>query len=69
MKTLKDLKRDHVIETLKFFHWNRAKAARSLGVSLRSVRIYIIEYRALGIEIPDSPYYKIRQSERLKLLK
>jgi hypothetical protein len=36
--------------------WVRATTARDLGISLRSLRMYLKDMRFIGLEILDSPF-------------
>ncbi len=46
-----DLQKEHIIETLKEFNGNRTKTAKALGLSVRTIRNRIRDYRTVGIEI------------------
>jgi DNA-binding NtrC family response regulator len=47
-----DVERDLVLETLVSTHGNRTAAARTLGMSVRTLRNKITEYSADGIDVP-----------------
>ncbi|MBR1122280.1 helix-turn-helix domain-containing protein [Bradyrhizobium lablabi] len=49
---VRDVERDLVLETLASTHGNRTAAARTLGMSVRTLRNKITEYSADGIEVP-----------------
>jgi len=50
-RTLEEVERDHVLETLKHFLGNRTKAAEALGISIRGLRIKLNGYRASGFVV------------------
>ena len=52
--SLADLERDAILRRLARFGGNRTVASRSLGISLRTLRNKIREYRAAGFLIPES---------------
>src|SRR6476660_5162236 len=47
-----DVERDLVLEPLVSTHGNRTAAARTLGMSVRTLRNKITEYSADGIDVP-----------------
>jgi DNA-binding NtrC family response regulator len=49
---VRDVERDLVLETLASTHGNRTLAARTLGMSVRTLRNKITEYSADGIDVP-----------------
>ena len=55
-KTLKEIERDAIIEALKEYKNNRTQTATALGISIRSLRTKIIEYREQGFDVPDRPW-------------
>ena len=51
-----DMERDLILRTLQRHGWNRTHAARSLGISIRTLRNKLREYRGLnGGHLPDCP--------------
>ena len=42
-----------IYERLKHYKWNRTQAAKSLEISVRSVRNYVVMLREFGVRIPD----------------
>lgn len=52
--SLRELKMRILIEVLKSKRGIRGQAARSLGISLRAIRMWIIEMNKSGIEVPKS---------------
>lgn len=52
--SLEEVMRQHILAVLKKFNWNRTKAAKALGISIRTLRNKLHEYRQQGILIPDS---------------
>jgi two-component system, response regulator FlrC len=53
-RTIAEVERDLILETLKHCLGNRTHAAKTLGVSLRTIRNKINEYAAAGVSVP--PY-------------
>ncbi len=51
--TLADLEREVILSRLAALEGNRTRAARSLGISLRTLRNKIRDYRALGHFVPE----------------
>jgi two-component system response regulator FlrC len=49
--TLEDIERDVIIEALTYHHGNRTHTAKALGISIRTLRNKISDYRKLGIEL------------------
>jgi DNA-binding protein Fis len=50
--TVEEVERELVLETLHRHRGNRTRAARALGISVRTLRNRIREYSALGIAVP-----------------
>ena len=50
---LTDVRRKIILGTLQRFEGNRTKTAEALGVSLRTIRNKIRDYRVLGEDVPD----------------
>jgi transcriptional regulator with PAS, ATPase and Fis domain len=50
-RTLDDIERNVIIEALKYHHGNRTHTARALGISIRTLRNKIADYRRLGIHV------------------
>jgi len=48
---IKRVETQFILETLKFFHGNRTHAARTLGISLRTLRNKINEFHNIGIQV------------------
>jgi len=56
-----DVEREVILATLRRTEGNRTHAARSLGMSLRTLRNKISQYGAEGFDIPKSdPIYAAR---------
>lgn len=51
--SLADVERDLILETLRHTEGNRTHAAEVLGISIRTMRNKLKEYRRQGIELPD----------------
>ena len=49
--TVSGMERDLILKTLTETHANRTEAARRLGISVRTLRNKLNEYRALGIDV------------------
>jgi len=52
--TLRDLEQDRIIEVLRACNGNRTHAAKQLGISIRTLRNRLREYRLMGLAIPAS---------------
>lgn len=50
--SLGDIERWVILERLKEFSGNRTHSSRALGISIRTLRNKIREYKALGIDVP-----------------
>lgn len=50
-KTLDDIERNVIIEALKYHQGNRTHTARALGISIRTLRNKISDYKKLGIHV------------------
>ena len=50
--TVADLEKRHILQTLKELGFNRTKAADQLGISIRTLRNKLNEYREQGEDIP-----------------
>ena len=50
--TLGELEKKHILQTLKEMNFNRTKAADRLGISIRTLRNKLNEYREQGEDIP-----------------
>ena len=48
-RTLDEIERNVILEALKFHDGNRTHTAKSLGISIRTLRNKLAEYRVLGI--------------------
>ena len=48
-KTLDEIERNVILEALKYHEGNRTHTAKALGISIRTLRNKIAEYRVLGI--------------------
>ncbi len=53
MRKLKAIVSDIIFERLKHFNFNRSHAAKSLGLSLRTVRGVCHKLRAEGYDVPE----------------
>jgi len=50
-KTLNDIERNVIIEALKYHSGNRTHTAKALGISIRTLRNKLAEYRTIGIHL------------------
>ena len=50
-KTLNDIERNVILEALQYHQGNRTHTARALGISIRTLRNKLAEYRVLGIQV------------------
>ena len=51
-RTVADVERELILETLKHCHGNRTHAANILGISIRTLRNKLNEYAGDGLNIP-----------------
>ena len=49
---LEHIEREFILQTLRFHHGNRTRAADLLGISIRSLRNKIRDYRNQGEDVP-----------------
>ena len=54
--TLSELEREHILSTLRRCRGNRTHAARSLGISVRGLRIKLATYSGMGVEVPSAEH-------------
>lgn len=52
VRTLEDLEKEHILSILRMTGWKRVEAADMLGISTRTLRNKINQYRMEGMEIP-----------------
>jgi transcriptional regulator with PAS, ATPase and Fis domain len=50
-RTLDDIERSVILEALQYHHGNRTHTARALGISIRTLRNKLADYRRLGIHV------------------
>jgi transcriptional regulator with PAS, ATPase and Fis domain len=50
-RTLDDIERDVILEALSYHQGNRTHTARALGISIRTLRNKLADYRKLGIRV------------------
>ena len=48
-----DVRRKIILGTLERFDGNRTRTAEALGVSLRTIRNKLRDYKEKGIDVPD----------------
>lgn len=53
-KTLKEIERSAILESLKRHRWNRTRTRKELDINVRTLRNKINEYRLLGFYIGPS---------------
>ena len=53
-RTVAEVERDLILETLDHCLGNRTHAARILGISIRTLRNKLGEYASAGIDVPQS---------------
>ena len=51
--TVNEIERELVLQTLARCDGNRTRAARVLGVSVRTLRNKIRQYTTMGLDVPD----------------
>jgi DNA-binding NtrC family response regulator len=54
-RRMEDVERDLILETLTHCLGNRTRAAEILGISIRTLRNKLGEYRAAGLSVPPAP--------------
>jgi DNA-binding NtrC family response regulator len=57
--TVAEVERDLIIETLRAYDGNRTRAAKTLAISVRTLRNKINEYEAKGFDIPSSVHNQV----------
>jgi DNA-binding NtrC family response regulator len=50
-RTLDDIERNVILEALSYHNGNRTHTARALGISIRTLRNKLAEYRKMGIRV------------------
>ena len=53
-RTVADVERELILETLKHCLGNRTRAASVLGISIRTLRNKLNEYAAAGVAVPPA---------------
>jgi len=53
-RTVAEVERELILETLKHCLGNRTRAARVLGISIRTLRNKLNEYAAAGMAVPPA---------------
>jgi DNA-binding NtrC family response regulator len=53
-RTVADLERQLILDTLAHCQGNRTRAAALLGISIRSLRNKLSDYAALGVVVPQA---------------
>jgi regulatory Fis family protein len=56
---LLDLEREHILSTLRQCRGNRTHTARSLGISVRGLRIKLASYAEMGADVPPPAAHSI----------
>jgi two-component system response regulator FlrC len=51
-RTVAEVERDLILETLKYCLGNRTRAAAVLGISIRTLRNKLNDYAAAGLAVP-----------------
>ncbi len=59
-RTVADVERDLILETLKHCQGNRTRAANILGISLRTLRNKLAGYAADGVQVPPPNSGEVR---------
>jgi two-component system, response regulator FlrC len=54
-RRVEEVERDLILETLSHCLGNRTRAAEMLGISIRTLRNKLHEYRAAGVSVPPVP--------------
>ncbi len=66
--TLAQVEKEHILQTLRIARQNRTHAAQILGISLRTLRNKIRQYRVEGTFVPNNRAGRVTKKE-LALLK
>ena len=66
--TLSEVEKEHILQTLRIARQNRTHAAQILGISLRTLRNKIRQYRTEGTFVPNNRAGRVTNKE-LALLK
>lgn len=66
--TLASVEKEHILQTLRIARQNRTHAAQILGISLRTLRNKIRQYRTEGTFVPSNRAGRVTKKE-LALLK
>lgn len=53
IRPLKEIEREYILQALVYFRGSRTYAAKALGMSLRTLRFKIAQYRDEGHWVPD----------------
>jgi len=61
-RTVADVERELILETLKHCHGNRTHAANILGISIRTLRNKLHEYADEGVIIPPPASGELRMA-------
>jgi two-component system response regulator FlrC len=54
-RRVEEVERELILETLSHCLGNRTRAAEMLGISIRTLRNKLHEYRAIGVAVPPAP--------------
>jgi|GEM_PF-2198489 DNA-binding NtrC family response regulator len=65
--TLAVVEQEHILQTLKIARGNRTHAAQILGISLRTLRNKIRQYREQGVFVPANRAGRVSNKERALL--
>lgn len=65
--TLATVEKEHILQTLKIARGNRTHAAQILGISLRTLRNKIRQYRGEGTFVPNNRAGRVSNKERALL--
>lgn len=56
IKTLQEVKEEHILNVLLHFDGNRSATARAIGMTVRNLRTILKGMKEAGEEVPESPY-------------
>lgn len=65
-ETLQQTEKRIILTALRRHDWSRTYTAKELGISIRTLRVRIAEYRAEGTEVPYAPKGRLSHGDRIQ---